>query len=103
MGIYSNGTVFGIRMYFVNDEEEEVTDVFEKTYETPMTEEQKQEACTFFRTNLQEQVKEKIKFQYYTETWSTYDINNKTLIKMWLPMQYSDFLKHFLSPQIPVT
>jgi hypothetical protein len=94
MGIYSNGTVFGIKMYFVTNEDE-VTNVFEKIYETQMTEEQKHEVG-IFHTNLQEQVKEKIKFQYYTETWSTYDMNNKTLLKMWLPMQYTDFLQHFL-------
>ena len=96
MGIYSTGKIFGVRMYYWNDDDEEgFSEVLEKTYETEMTKEQKQEIISFV-CNLQENVKNKLKIQYYTEIWSTLTFDDNTLSKMWFVIhQYSDFITLF--------
>ena len=65
MGIYDNGTIFGIKMY--NDDE---IILFEKTYNEIMSDEEKKKAYLFY-TELNN--KNEIRFQYYTECSSTYD------------------------------
>ena len=68
MGIYTNGTIFGIKMYNFNDDDF-ANILFEEKYDKIMTLEQMREIYLFY-TKLNN--KNEIHFQYYTECSSTY-------------------------------
>ena len=84
MGIYDNGTIFGIKMY--NDDE---IILFEKTYNEIMSDEEKKKAYLFY-TELNN--KDEIHFQYYTECSSTYGEGS---FLMWYPITLNLFLEKF--------
>ena len=84
MGIYDNGTIFGIKMY--NDDE---IILFEKTYNEIMSDEEKKKAYLFY-TELDN--KDEIDFQYYTECSSTYGEGS---FLMWYPISLNLFLEKF--------
>ena len=68
MGIYNNGSIFGIKMYNFNDED--VANIlFEKTYNEIMSDAEKKKAYLLYigLNNNNE-----ICFKYYTECSSTY-------------------------------
>ena len=68
MGIYNNGSIFGIKMYNFNDED--VANIlFEKTYNEIMSDDEKKKAYLLYiwLNNNNE-----ICFKYYTECSSTY-------------------------------
>ena len=86
MGIYTNGTIFGIKIYNFNDED--LTNVlFEEKYNEPMTHAQMREAYLFY-TELNN--KDEIRFQYYTECMSTY---GEGTYFGWWPMPLNLFLE----------
>ena len=85
MGIYDNGTIFGIKMYNFNDE----IILFEKTYNEIMSDEEKKKAYLFY-TELDN--KDEIDFQYYTECSSTYGEGS---FLMWYPISLNLFLEKF--------
>jgi hypothetical protein len=88
MGIYDNGSIFGIRIYNFN--ENDIADtLFEKTYNEIMSDEEKKEAYLFY-TMLNN--KNEIRFKYYTECSSSYDKGN---FFMWYPMSLDIFLEKF--------
>jgi hypothetical protein len=88
MGIYDNGSIFGIRIYNFN--ENDIADtLFEKTYNEIMSDEEKKEAYLFY-TMLND--KNEIRFKYYTECSSSYDKRN---FFMWYPMSLDIFLEKF--------
>jgi hypothetical protein len=91
MGIYNNGTIFGIRIYNFNDDENSNI-LFEKKYNIIMSDEQKKEAYLLY-INLNN--KNEIFFQIYTECSTTYDINNKDKFMMWYPVSINLFLENF--------
>ena len=91
MGIYTNGSIFGIRIYNFNDEEFSNT-LFEQKYDVIMSDEQKKEAYLFY-TKLNN--KNEIFFKIYTESSSTYDIHNKDTFMMWYPISLDLFLEKF--------
>ena len=91
MGIYSNGTIFGIRIYNFNDDEFSNT-LFEEKYDEVMSYHQMREAYLFY-TILYD--KKDIHFKIYTESISTYNSNNKEKIMMWYPLSLDDFLEKF--------
>lgn len=71
MGLYTNGDIFGIRIYNFNDDG--VANIlFEEKYDEIMTNEQISEAYLFY--NMLNN-KNEIHFQYYTECSSTYGEN----------------------------
>lgn len=88
MGIYDNGSIFGIRIYNFNDNDFANT-LFEKTYNEIMSNEEKKEAYLFY-TMLNN--KNEIHFKYYTECSSSYD---KEKFFMWYPMSLDIFLEKF--------
>jgi hypothetical protein len=88
MGIYDNDSIFGIRIYNFNCNDF-ANILFEKKYNEIMSDEQKKEAYLFY-TGLNN--KNKIYFQYYTESTSTYD---KGFFFMWRPLSLNLFLKKF--------
>lgn len=94
MGIYSNGSIYGIRIYNFNDEGLSNT-LFEEKYLETMSYIQMKEAYLFYN-NLAD--KNNIFFQIYTECSSTldkYNKDNKNNFMMWHSMTLSSFLEKF--------
>lgn len=88
MGIYDNGSMFGIRIYtFDNNDLANI--LFEKTYHQIMSDEEKKEAYLFY-SELNK--KNEIRFQYYTECTSTY---GKDTYFDWCPLSVNHFLEKF--------
>ena len=95
MGIYSNGTVFGIRMYTYAFDSEESCTLFERKYDEIMSDDQINEAYLFY-TNLSD--KTGAHFQIYTECTSTHEariIENDREFMMWWPISLNIFLEKF--------
>ena len=88
MGIYDNGSIFGIKMYNFNDNDF-ANILFEKTYNEIMSDEEKKKAYLFY-TELNNN--NEIRFQYYTECSSTY---GKGFSLRWYPMSLNIFLEKF--------
>jgi hypothetical protein len=88
MGIYDNGSIFGIKIYDFNDNDFSNI-LFEKTYNEIISDEEKKEAYLFY-SELNN--KNKIHFKYYTECSSTY---SKLNCFMWYPMSLDIFLEKF--------
>jgi hypothetical protein len=86
MGIYTNGTIFGIRIYNFNDDDFGNI-LFEAKYDKIMSHEQMSEAYLFY-TKLNN--KNEIRFQYYTECSSTY---GEGFFFGWCPMSLDIFLE----------
>jgi hypothetical protein len=91
MGIYTNGTVFGITMYNFADGDDLSNTLFEEKYEEIMSHEQMREAYLYY-TTLSEINKNGILFKIYTECTSTHDIVDKQFM-MWYPISLNEFLK----------
>ena len=88
MGIYDNGTIFGIQMYNFNDDD--LSNIlFEKTYNEIMSDEKKKEAYSFYNKLNN---KNEIHFKYYTQCCSSY---GKEKFFMWYPMTLDIFLEKF--------
>jgi len=92
MGIYSNGKIFGIRIYTFNDDEFSIT-LFEEKYHEILTHEQMREAYLFYNA-LND--KNNIFFQFYTECITTHDIHNKEKFMLWHPMSLEQFLEKII-------
>ena len=90
MGVYDNGTIFGIRMYNFN-EDDFANILFEKTYNEIMSDEEKKKAYLFY-TNLHD--KNKIFFKIYTGCISTLSYNRDNFM-MWSPLHLDAFLEKF--------
>jgi hypothetical protein len=88
MGIYNNGTIFGIRMYNFNDDDF-ANILFEEKYHEIMSHEQLKEVYLFY-TELNN--KNEIYFQYYTECSSSYGENNYF---NWCKLPLNVFLEKF--------
>jgi hypothetical protein len=88
MGIYDNGSIFGIRIYNFN-EDEFANILFEKTYNEIMSDEEKKKSYLFY-TELNN--KNEIFFQYYTECSNTY---GEGTYFNWYPMSLNLFLEKF--------
>ena len=89
MGIYDNGSIFGIKMYNFNDDDFSNI-LFEKTYNEIMSDEEKKKAYLFY-TELSK-LNNEIRFQYYTECSTTY---GKEKCLMWYPISLNTFLEKF--------
>lgn len=93
MGIYTNGSLYGVRMYNFN--EDGVSNMlFEEKYDEKMSREQMRESFLFY---AQLKDKKNIYFQFYTECTSTMN-NNLTHTETfmdWFPMSLTTFLEHF--------
>ena len=90
MGIYSNGSIFGIQMYNFNDDD--ISNIlFEEKYDEKMSYIQMREAYLFYK-NLND--KNKICFEIYTECSSTLSYNKYNFM-MWQPLSLNTFLEKF--------
>ena len=91
MGIYSNGSIFGLQIYNFNDDDFSNT-LFEEKYDEIMSHEQMREAYLFYN-ELDD--KKQISFKIYTECSTTHDKHNKGNFMMWYPISLDTFLKKF--------
>jgi hypothetical protein len=90
MGIYSNGSIFGIQIYNFNDND--ISNIlFEEKYDEVMRYQQMREAYLFY-TELNKN--NEIHFKIYTECISTIS-NNKDKCMMWYPLNLDTFLEKF--------
>jgi hypothetical protein len=89
MGIYSGGDIYGIRIYLINKEEENI--LLEIKMNTIMSDEKKREVRLFYN-GLSENDKSKVRFQMYTEGSSTY---NNEVFMMWEQITLDYFLQKF--------
>jgi hypothetical protein len=89
MGIYSNGSIFGIQIYNLNDDN--INILFEEKYDEIMSYQQMREAYLFY-TNLDD--KNALFFKFYTECTSTLSCNGGSFM-MWHPLSLVSFLEKF--------
>jgi hypothetical protein len=90
MGIYSNGSIFGIQIYNFNDDVSNI--LFEEKYNEIMSHEQMREAHLFY-TNLND--KNNIFFKIYTECSSTLNNYNRDNFMIWHTLHLNTFLEKF--------
>jgi hypothetical protein len=88
MGIYTDGSIFGIRIYNFNDDDF-INILFEEKYDEIMTHEQMRE--TYLAYMLLDN-KNNIHFEFYTECSSTLNKYNKEIFMGWYPMSLNIFL-----------
>ena len=89
MGIYTNCSLYGIKMYIMDDNDNTTT-LLEINQDTLMNDEQIKEAYLFYEKS---QNKQNISFQIYTECSST--LYEKGVFMMWYKIYASDFLRLF--------
>jgi hypothetical protein len=93
MGIYNNGSIFGIRIYNFNHGDDFANILFEEKYDEIMSYGQMREAYLFYTEfSNQNDNKNELRFQYYTECSSTY---GKGIYLDWYPMSLNLFLEKF--------
>jgi len=90
MGIYSNGKIFGLRIYHFTEDDISNT-LFEEKQDEIMTHAQMREAYLFYMCM---ENKNEVFFKIYTECNSTQDIENKKIME-WFPISLNQFLEHF--------
>lgn len=91
MGIYTNDTIYGIRIYNFDDDEF-CNILFETKFDKIMSHEQMREAYLAYmllddKTNLF--------FKFYTECMSTLNKYNNDTFMDWYPMTLNTFLDNF--------
>jgi len=91
MGIYSNGSIFGIQIYNFNDNDDSNI-LFEEKYDEIMSYHQMREAYLFYTEFNKNNKNNEIRFKYYTECSSTY---GKGTYFSWFPMSLDLFLEKF--------
>ena len=87
MGIYSNGIMFGIQIYHLNDDD--ISILYEVKYDTEMTIDQRREAYLFYH-NLTNKTNVFVKM--YTECTSTLNYNTDKFM-MWHPLSLPIFVE----------
>lgn len=90
MGIYSNGSIFGIQIYNFNDDEFSNI-LYEEKYDEVMSYTQMREAYLFYNILYD---KNNIFFKFYTECTSTLSFNRDKCM-MWQPLPLDTFLEKF--------
>jgi hypothetical protein len=91
MGIYSNGSIFGILIYTLNEDDYNINTLFEEKYDEIISHEQIREAYLFY-TELND--KNNLLFKVYTECTSTLDIEKQNFM-IWQKIALNQFLEKF--------
>lgn len=91
MGIYSNGCIYGVRLYRYSDEDATTT-LFEALQENILTAEQMRRAYDFY-TVLEDT--SNVRVEVYTECSCTYNMEETQYFMMWQPMHVEAFLDKF--------
>lgn len=90
MGIYSTGKIYGIKIYNFKDDECNI--LCEEMHNKEMTAGEMSVVFSFYN-ELQD--KDDVRFQIYTEIFTTYDINDKETCLSWYPLSLNTFLEKF--------
>ena len=91
MGIYNNGSIFGIQIYNFNDDD--ISNIlFEEKYDEIMSYHQMREAYLFYTEFNKNNKNNEIRFQYYTECSSTLSYNRDNFMG-WQPLPLDTFLE----------
>ena len=90
MGIYVSGTIFGIKIYNFNDDDD-INILFEEKYDEVMSYHQMREAYLFY-TEFNKN--NEIHFKIYTKCISTLSYNSDNFM-MWYPLSLDVFLEKF--------
>ena len=88
MGIYTDLSIFGIRIYNISYDDD-IYNLFQRKYDVIMSNEKIKEAYLFYEELYD---KQDIFFQIYTETSSTYD---EGVFMMWYSISKNMFLEKF--------
>jgi hypothetical protein len=88
MGIYTDLSIFGIRIYNISYDDD-IYNLFQRKYDVIMSNEKIKEAYLFYEELYD---KQDIFLQIYTETSSTYD---EGVFMMWYSITTNDFLEKF--------
>jgi len=88
MGIYTDLSIFGIRIYNISYDDD-IYNLFQRKYDVIMSYEKKKEAYLFYEELYD---KQDIFFQIYTESSRTYD---EGVFMMWYSITTNDFLEKF--------
>ena len=91
MGIYSNGSIFGISIYTLNEDDYNINTLFEEKYDEIISHEQIREAYLFY-TELND--KNNLLFKVYTECTNTLDIEKQNFM-IWQKIALNQFLEKF--------
>jgi len=90
MGIYTDCSLFGIRIYVIDDDDFYTITLFELKQDVLMSDEQIKKVYLFYEKS---ENKEKLLFQIYTNCSST--LYEKGVFKMWYKIETSNFLQLF--------
>lgn len=90
MGIYTNGEIYGISIYKIDDDN--IHTLFTHKYESIINDEQIREVYLFY-TELDD--KNNVLFKIYTECSSTLDKYNRANYMEWYPISLNIFLEKF--------
>jgi hypothetical protein len=90
MGIYTNGSIYGVRIYNFNDEVSNT--LFEEKYDEIMSHEQMNQVYLFYN-ELND--KNNIFFKIYTECSATFNKYNTEKYLAWHPISLHMFLEQF--------
>jgi hypothetical protein len=96
MGIYADGSIYGITIYNFDEGNDFNNTLFEQKYDEIMSHQQMREAYLFYMS-LRE--KEGVLFKIYTRCCSTHDINDKEFM-MWYPLSLNAFLENFTPSEV---
>jgi hypothetical protein len=91
MGIYTNGSIYGITIYNFLEGDDTSNILFEQKYDEIMSHQQMREAYLFYSTLSD---KNGILFKIYTKCCSTHDIVDSEFM-MWYPLTLNAFLENF--------
>ena len=97
MGIYTTGNIYGIKILWIEDDVNEITHdvhiLIEMSSDILMTEEKKKEVRLLY-DGLNENEKQKVVFEIYTEGYSTYS-HDDSVFMMWdrIPLEF--FIRNF--------
>lgn len=93
MGIYSNGSIYGIQIYNFTDNDASNI-LFEEKYNGVMSCHQMREAYLFYTNLNNKNDKNTFFFKIYTECISTLTYNKDTFM-IWYPLPLDTFLEKF--------
>jgi hypothetical protein len=101
MGLYPSDIVYGVKIFHTKDEDVTYENdiIYEKKYETKLTDDNINEVRQFY-SGLEDKIKCKLRFYIYTEYTSTLDyvnyrIDNNRSDLGWFPVNYKTFCKIF--------
>jgi hypothetical protein len=95
MGVFTNGKIFGIKIFILNEDDFKQQILLQKIYDREITYEEMKEVRLFY-DNLEESDKTKCLMAFFTETFTTHNLNNCSSFMMWHKFNKEKFLSTFV-------